>query len=157
MSEPDIPGTQKYARGLKLLRAACLVTLAAIAVQFALGMFVNMYVNVPSSDAHASWLKEIETAPAALTAHAVLGLVLLVGALVVLVQSIRARNWALITAAVAGLVVLVGAFASGEAFVKNGSDTASLTMAFLGAAGVLCYALVQAIAHSVAHRTTRRA
>lgn len=156
MPEPDV-SEHKHARGLKLLRVACLVTLAAIAVEFAVGMVVNMYVDVPSSDAHASWLKEIETAPAMLTAHAVLGLILLVGALIVLVQSIRVRNWPLITASVVGLLVLAGAFAAGEAFVKTDNDSLSLTMAFLAAAGVLCYALVQSIAHSVSRRAIQQA
>lgn len=157
MSQPDALETRTRTRGLKLLRTACLVTLAAIAAQFALGMIVNMYVQVPSSDAHASWLREIQTAPAALTAHAIVGLVLLVSATIVVIQSIRARRWSLIISAAAGFVVLIGAFAAGEAFVKNGSDSDSLTMALLASAGVLCYALVQSIAHSVSRRAAQQA
>jgi hypothetical protein len=128
------------------------VTLAAIAVQFTLGMILNLYVPVPASDAHAGWLREIETAPAALTAHAVLGLLLLGGAALVVIQAIVVRGWSLIAVAVVGLVALLGAFGAGEAFVMDGSNGASLTMAVLASVALFCFAAVQAIASAKARQ-----
>jgi hypothetical protein len=155
-ARPIISGTHARRHGLKLLRGACLVTLAAIAVQFSLGMILNLYVQVPSSDAHAGWLQEIETAPAVLTAHAVLGLLLLGGAAIVAIQAIVVRHGALIVVATAGIVALIGAFAAGEEFVKDGSDGASLTMALLASVALVCYVVVQAIASAVARHSARQ-
>lgn len=153
---PVVSGTHARTSGLKLLRRACLVTLAAIAVQFSLGMILNLYVTVPSADAHAGWLREIETAPVPLTVHAVLGLLLLGGAALVMIQTIAVRDWALIAAAGAGVVALIGAFAAGEEFVKNGSDGASLTMAILASVALLCYVTIQAIANAAARHHARQ-
>ena len=83
---PVVSGSHARRHDLKLLRRVCLVTLVAIAVQFSLGMILNLYVDIPAAEAHASWLREIETASAALTAHAIIGLLLLVGAVVVVIQ-----------------------------------------------------------------------
>lgn len=154
---PVISGTPARTRGLRLLRGACLITLVAIAAQFTLGTILNLYVEVPSSVAHAGWLRQVETAPAPLTVHAVLGLILLGGAIVVTIQSIALRSWSLVAAAGTGLVALLGAFGAGEAFVEDGSNGESLTMAVLGSVGVLCYAIVQAIAGAMAHRAARQA
>jgi hypothetical protein len=155
-ARPLFSGRLARTNGLKLLRGACLVTLAAIAVQFSLGMLLNLYVQVPSSDTHAGWLQEIETAPGALTAHAVLGLLLLGGAAVVAIQAIAVRDWPLIAVAGAGLVALVGAFAAGEEFVRDGSSGASLTMAVLASAALVCYVSVHAVAGAAARRTARQ-
>jgi len=149
---PVVSGSHARRHGLKLLRRVCLVTLLAIAVQFSLGMILNLYGGVPSADARASWLREIETAPAALTAHAIIGLLLVAGAVVVVIQAIAVRSGALIAGATGGIVALIGAFAAGEVFVKDGSSGASLTMAVLASVALLCYATVQAIASAKARQ-----
>jgi hypothetical protein len=138
---PVVSGSHARRHGLKLLRRSCLVTLVAIAVQFSLGMILNLYVPIPSADAHASWLREVATAPAALTAHAIIGLLLLVSAIVVVIQAIAVRSGA-----------LIGAFAAGEVFVKNSNNVASLTMSILASVALLCYATVQAIASAKARQ-----
>jgi hypothetical protein len=149
---PVVSGSHARRHGLKLLRRVCLVTLVAIAVQFSLGMILNLYVDIPSAEAHASWLREIETAPAALTAHAIIGLLLLVGAVVVMIQAIAVRSGALIAGATGGIVALIGAFAAGEVFVKDSNNGASLTMSILASVALLCYAAVQAIASAKARQ-----
>ena len=55
---PVVSGSHARRHGLKLLRRVCLVTLVAIAVQFSLGMILNLYVDIPAAEAHASWLRE---------------------------------------------------------------------------------------------------
>ena len=153
---PVVSGTHARRHDLKLLRGACLVTLAAIAVQISLGMILNMYVEVPSAGTHAGWMRQIETAPAMLTAHVVLGLLLVVGAAIVAIQAIAVRHGALIAAATAGIVALIGAFVAGEEFVKNGSSGASMTMALLGSVALVCYVIVQAIASAVTRRSAQQ-
>ena len=152
---PVFSGAGPAAGGLSLLRRACLVTLAALAAQFSLGMVLNLYVSVPSSDARADWLREVETAPAALTAHALVGLLLLGSAAVVMLRAIAVRDRALIAAAGTGLVALLGAFAAGEEFVRDGGNGASLIMAVLASVALLCFAAVQALASGAVQMTTR--
>ena len=51
----------------------------------------------------------------------------------------------LLAPTVAGLVALLGAFAAGEVFARNGSSSASLSMAILTAVALACYISLQAI------------
>jgi hypothetical protein len=153
---PVVSGAHARRHGLQLLRWACLVTLTAIAVQFSLGVILNLYVEVPASDAHAGWMQEIQTAPGMLTAHAILGLLLVGGAVIVAIQAIAVRHGALIAVATVGIVALIGAFVAGEEFVKDGSNGESLTMTLLASVALVCYVVVQAIAGGVARRSARQ-
>jgi hypothetical protein len=126
------------------LRWTCLIALIGLVIQFGLGMILNLYIMVPAADAQASWIQEIETAPAFLTAHALVGLVLLVAAGILLLRAIALRDVILITPTAAGFAALLGAFAAGEVFVKNGEDSASLSMAILTGVALVCYISLQA-------------
>jgi hypothetical protein len=48
-----IAGRHARLRGAENLRRPCLTALIALVVQFSLGMILNLYVTVPTSDAHA--------------------------------------------------------------------------------------------------------
>jgi hypothetical protein len=122
------------------LRRDCLVTVIALACQFALGMVVNLFVQVPPADAHAGFIAEIRTAPLALTLHAVLGTFLVCAAVALLMAAARARDWLMIGCTATGLVAIIGAFASGELFVRDGRDGVSLSMALLTCVALACYA-----------------
>jgi hypothetical protein len=74
-----VVGRHARLRGSGDLGSACLTALIALVVQFGLGMILNLYATVPSSDAHASLIQEVEAGPFALTIHALLG-VFLIGA-----------------------------------------------------------------------------
>ena len=76
-----------------------------LVVQFALGIYVNLYVTVPSADHGHGFGQAIANGPAGLTLHIVLGLLLILAALGFLVQAILARQPALIAAAALGLLV----------------------------------------------------
>jgi hypothetical protein len=127
------------------LHQACLIALAGLAVQLALGMVLNLYIAIPAADAQASYLREIETAPAALTAHALLALLLLATAGLVLLRAVALRDIAVIALAGTGLAALLGAFAAGELFVRSDGSGASLSMAILTGVALLCYTCLQAI------------
>lgn len=127
------------------LRQPCLVILTGLAVQLTLGMVLNLYIAIPVADARASYLREIETAPGALTAHALLALLLLATAGVMLLRAITLRDMAVTALAAAGLTALLGAFAAGELFVRDRESSASLAMAMLTGAALLCYAALQAV------------
>jgi hypothetical protein len=126
------------------MRPTCLAALIMLVVQYGLGIFLNLYVPVPASDAHAGIVQEIDTAPATMTVHALLGLALIVTAIVLLARAVRARDRIVSVLAGVGLVAIGGAFAAGEAFVKNGQSGASFAMAALTGVALLCYVCVLA-------------
>jgi hypothetical protein len=121
------------------LRRASFAAFVMLVVQFALGIYVNLYVTVPTGDHRHGFGQAIANGPAGLTLHIVLGLLLILAALGFLVQAIVARQPALIVVAVVGLLAMIGAAASGSAFTDSGRDGASMAMAALGAVGLMCY------------------
>jgi hypothetical protein len=131
------------ARRVKALRRASFAALVLLLIQFVLGMYVNIYVTVPKADEGGGMGKAISGGPATLSIHAVLGLLLILSAIGLLVQSVMARYWGVFAAAVIALVAIVGAAFSGADFVnKGGQDSASMTMAALAGVAMLCYATV---------------
>ena len=127
------------------LHQACLIVLTGLVVQLALGMIINLYIVIPAADARGSYLREMETAPVALTAHALVALLLLATAGIMLLRAVALRDTAVIALAATGLAALLGAFAAGELFVRNAASGASLSMAILTGAALLCYICLQAI------------
>ena len=127
---------------ISALRRASFAAFVMLVVQFALGIYVNLYVSVPRADHGHGFGQAIANGPAGLTLHIALGLLLILAALGFLVQAILARQPALISAAVLGLLAMVGAAASGNAFTGNGKDGASMAMAALAAVGLLSYGTV---------------
>jgi hypothetical protein len=126
------------------LRWMCLVALIALVIQFALGVVLNLYVALPD-DSQASYIKEIETAPGYLTAHALVGTALLVAAALMMLRAIALRDTVIITLVGAGLAALAGAFVAGEVFVKNSANSASLWMAILTGVALVSYISLQAV------------
>ena len=108
-----------------------------LVLQYGLGIILNLYVEVPASDAHAV-ITEIATAPLALTAHAILGIALMVRD----PAGGQGRRRAGPAARGAG---------DGRAdrhrrgvrrrgiFVRDGQDSASMAMAILTGMALLCY------------------
>jgi hypothetical protein len=121
------------------LRRVSLAALVMLVVQFGLGMFLNLYVTVPAADARAGLMREIANGPFALTAHATLGVALIVTAVVLLIRAVRLEQRLVAVLAAAGLTAIGGAFAAGEIFVRNGQSGASLAMALLTAVALLSY------------------
>jgi hypothetical protein len=121
------------------LRRPCLTALIALVVQFSLGMILNLYVTVPASDAHASYVQEVAAGPFALTVHALLGVFLICAAFVLLVRAIGISDPAIAALAATGLGAILGAFAAGEIFVRNGQNSASLWMAILTGVALASY------------------
>jgi hypothetical protein len=113
--------------------------LVMLVIQYGLGIILNLYVEVPAADAHAGILTEIATAPAVLTAHAVLGIALICTGVLLVTRAVGVRDRLLAVLATAGLTALGGAFGAGEIFVRNGQDTASMAMAILTGMALLCY------------------
>jgi len=124
---------------LEAVRQVSLGALIMLVVQYGLGIVLNLYIAVPAADARAGLAQEIANGPLMLTLHALLGLALIVAALVLLVRAIRLEDRTVAVLAAAGLTAIGGAFATGEIFVRNGQNGASLAMALLAGVALLCY------------------
>ena len=126
-------------RQLERLRGATMGALVMLIIQFAIGMIVNLYSAIPAGDQNSSFWAAIGRAladgPAALTVHAVLGLLLVV-ATVALVRHVPV----IVTSSI-GLLAVLAAASSGSRFVSTGSNGASIGMAMATAVAMLCYAV----------------
>lgn len=121
------------------LRRASLASFVMLVIQFGIGMAVNLYVTVPKSDRGQGIGHALSTGPWGITVHVIVGLLLLLSAIGLLVQSIMARRRVLIATAVIGLLSILGATMEGGAFVRNGQAEASLLMAVLTLVALLAY------------------
>jgi len=127
---------------LEVARRTTLGLGIGVVVQFALGMWVNLYVTVPVRDQGGGFLTAIGRAlangPVALGIHAGLGLLLVLGSISLVVRSVLSRNRALIVLAAVFLLALLGAASSGASFVNSGRDSASASMAMLTGVALIC-------------------
>jgi len=122
-----------------MLRTLTLIILLLLAAQLLVGMLVNLYVVVPSSHPGANapeyfsgvvqgvaW--SLVHAPLFLLLHAVVGLVLFFGALVILGLAIASRRRAWIISSIFGLLGIVLAGFNGASFLNYGLNFSSLLM-----------------------------
>jgi hypothetical protein len=151
------PGKHTRRPGRAGLRRVCVAALIMLVVQYGLGIFLNLYVAVPASDAHAGMFGEIATAPLALTVHAVLGLALIGTAILLVVRAVAVGDRLLAVLASAGLTAIGGAFGAGEIFVRNGMAGASLAMAILTGVALLCYVGTLVLASAAQREVQRQA
>jgi hypothetical protein len=127
---------------LEIARRTALGMGIGVVVQYALGIWVNLYVNVPARDQGGGFLTAIGRAltngPVALGIHAGLGLLLVLGSVSLVVRSVLSRNRALIVLSALFLLALLGAASSGASFVDSGRDSASASMAMLTGVALIC-------------------
>jgi hypothetical protein len=135
------PAAQR-AGGAEAARRSSLGVAIGLLIQYAVGVWVNLYVTVPARDQGGGVLAAIGRAlangPAALAVHAGLGLLLLAGSIVLVARAVVARERFFIVTTAVSLLAVLGAAGSGAAFVNNGSNGASLTMGLLTAVALLC-------------------
>jgi hypothetical protein len=133
-------------RQLAALRGNSFGILAMLIVQFAIGMWVNLYAQIPAADRGSGIFgavgRALTNGPASLAAHAGLGLLIVLAALALVVRSILARHTAAIIASVIGALAILGAAINGARFVTDGGQaSASLAMALSTAVAMLSYAV----------------
>ena len=129
---------------LTRLQRACLATLIALVAEFALGMWLNLYVALPSADQHAGFVQVITNGPLLLTVHALLGMFLIAATIVLLIRAVKVGDSTAVALASAGLAAVVGAFGAGEFFARDGESKASLWMAVLTGVALVSYIAIQA-------------
>ncbi len=131
---------------LRGLRGNSFGALVILLVEYGLGIWVNLYGRIPAADQGSSLAsgfgRAIASGPVGLSVHAVLGVILLGAGAGALVRAFLVRRTNLIVAAVAGLVCIVAAGLSGSAFVGNGSNAASMSMAIAAGVAIFAYAFI---------------
>jgi hypothetical protein len=138
--ESPVPRARGSAAGAARLRRGSLAVLVLLLIEFAIGMYVNLYVTIPGADHGGGLASAVANGPASLSLHATLGLLLALGALGVAVQAVLIRRPALVAASVAGLLAMSFASVAGTGFTSTGDASASMAMATLTAVALLCYA-----------------
>jgi hypothetical protein len=137
------------------LRRIVLGAMVLILVQAGIGMYVNLYVTIPTNHPGAnpkfsSYLSGSSRSVAwalghgapMLVFHATLGLALVAGVIGVAVYAVRLRSWIIgALSVIAGLLVIEAGF-KGASFVDFQNDSSSLIMALLAFGAIACYAAV---------------
>ena len=143
----DTSGTAvQQAREAWALRGNSFGAIVMLLVQYGLGMWVNLYGQLPASDHGASlvtgFTRAVSRGPVGLSIHAILGVLLLASAAAALVRAIRIRRSNLIGPAIVGLVAIAVAGLSGARFVGSMTNSASITMALAAAVAIGAYAVI---------------
>jgi hypothetical protein len=129
-----------------LLRASTLGALVVLLLQYGLGIDANLYATLPASDHGKSifpgFAAAITMGPNIVIAHAVLGTLLLIGAVIVVVRALRTRLRPLIALAAIALAAIIAAWFSGARLVGTSTNGASLAMAIATAVAILAYILI---------------
>jgi hypothetical protein len=134
------------------MRRLLLVNVAAcalLAVQYLLGMAVNVFVVIPAQHpgAHASdyfggaasglgWV--ISSGPGWAAAHAAFGLALVIAAIAAVVLA-RGHGRMAVGLPAVGLLAVIGAAFNGVSFVNYGQAFSSMIMAVLWGLALACY------------------
>lgn len=128
------------------LRPGAFAVMVLILIQYGLGMWVNLFAEIPPSDQGKGLFAALGAAvahgPAGLAVHAVVGTLLLAAAVAFVVLAALSRAVAAAVLAVVGLLAIIAAWVNGALFVGNGANGSSFGMAMGAALALLCYAAI---------------
>ena len=120
------------------LRYQGISLLTALVVQYALGMYVNLFVQFPDNAGPVDlWRFAVRQWPLAF--HIILGALLFIGSLALMMGAIRYRSYAWQAPAVIGFIAILIAAISGTSFIPTRSDPFSYVMALSFILAILAY------------------
>jgi hypothetical protein len=136
------------------LRGLTVVILFILAVQFLLGMAVNLFVTIPTNHPGANppeyfsgvfnsvaWAVTSSSSPLWLLLHASMGLVLAVLTIALLISAIVSRKGSWIAVAIIGLIGVVGAGFNGGSFLNYNEDISSMLMSLGFILAIMTYSI----------------
>jgi hypothetical protein len=139
----DASATTRTGRGLRPNSFAAAVMLL---LEYGLGIWVNLYANIPAADRgkgiFAAFGAALANGPVGLALHALLGTLLLVTAIILAIRAVVARMAATIAISVVALLAIITAWLSGARFTGAGADGASFAMALATGVALLCYVII---------------
>lgn len=121
------------------LRPQIIVLMAALVVQYALGMYINMFISFPDQ-ATEGQLWEFAWAHWPVSTHIILAGLLALGAIVLCVRAARVRSRPLIWSSLIALLALFVAGGSGGQFIPTQNDAWSYSMALAFIVAFCAYA-----------------
>jgi hypothetical protein len=152
MSQNDTRGSARAARGGDTtagdrgLRPNSFAAVVMLLIEYGLGIWVNLYAQIPASDkgkgTFAAFGAAVANGPVALTLHALLGTLLLVTAITLVIRAVLARKAAATVISAVALLAIIAAWLSGARFTGDGADGASFGMAMATAVALLCYVII---------------
>jgi len=133
-------------RGDAGLRPNAFAAVVMLLLEYGLGIWVNLYANIPASDqgkgTFAAFGAAVADGPVGLALHALLGTLLLVTAVAFAIRAVLARKAATIAIGVVALLAIITAWLSGARFTGAGAEGASFAMAMATGVALLCYVAV---------------
>jgi hypothetical protein len=152
--------TARAATGqIRRLRITALAGLVMLLIEYGLGVWTNLYAQLPSSDHGKATLAAFGGAvahgPAGLALHALLGTLLIVNAVLVVVRAALVRQTAPVVLGAVALIAVLAAWFSGAKFVSDQANGASLGMAVAAGVAILGYAIILFIAVPIHDRGQR--
>lgn len=137
------PATTAGDRGL---RPAAFSAVVILLLEYGLGMWVNLYAQIPAADhgrgVLAAFGAAVAHGPLTLTLHALLGTLLLVTAITVVIRAVLARKAAAVVIGAVAFLAVIAAWLSGARFVGTSADAASVSMAMNTGVALLCYVII---------------
>lgn len=127
---PTIPSSK--------LRTQAFGLLTGLSLQFLLGMYAALFVQFPEN-AHEGQLWKFAWTQVPIAAHIIIGLGLLIGAIGLLIRSIKQKNkkWS-ITASIGAIAILI-AIMSGARFIPTQQNILSYVMSIAFILAMLIY------------------
>src|SRR5215469_7348248 len=142
---PATRGASAAARADRGLRPNSFAAAVMLLAEYGLGIWVNLYAEIPASDhgkgVFAAFGAAVADGPAGLALHALLGTLLLVTATILVIRAVLARK-ATIAISVVALLAIITGWLSGARFTGSGADGASLAMAVATGVALLCYVII---------------
>ena len=136
----------------RALRHVASISFFLLLAQFLIGMWVNLFVHIPQvhpgSTGPDYFLRLLQGVPWAvihgqlpLQVHAALGLLLVLGALMLVVLAVISQRRAWVIASILGAIGVIGAGFNGGSFLNYGLDFSSMLMALGFAVAIGSYAV----------------
>ena len=138
-----VPAATGRERGLRPNAFSAVVMLL---FEYGLGMWVNLYAQIPASDhgkgVFAAFGAAVAHGPLTLALHALLGTLLLVTAIAFVIRAVLARKAAATVIGAVAFLAIIAAWLSGASFVGTSASAASVGMAMNTAVALLCYVII---------------
>jgi hypothetical protein len=129
-------------RRMLSLRINGMFLLGSLVVQYVLGMYVNLFVAFPNGTLTTGQLWQFAWSQWALSAHIVLAILLLLGAIVFCVRAVLFKEKRRIIGSVLGLLGILAAGASGAIFIPSQTDIYSYAMSLSFLVAFVAYSWV---------------
>ena len=147
MSSTDQPlGTEVAPSIVRDLRTNSFAAAVTLVIEFGLGIWTNLYANLPTSDhgktMFAAFGHAVADGPVGLSLHAIVGTLLVITGISALVRAVFTRSPLSISLTGIALLAILVAWSSGAKFVGDMSKGPSLMMAIATGVALLGYSVI---------------